>query len=147
MTDRWPGPQLADTPGGPAVIAALAGSGPVAIDPFAPLVDGRYRDALVTVVGGATELPITDTPVARTASFGLWRHGCRLVLRHRIPDNRIDDSLTTVINDELFIPGWVAGSAVFESIFTGVVLTARPHPLDAWLLFYGNTLKHYSAID
>lgn len=125
------------------MIAGLDGAAAAAIDPLAPLVNNQYIDELVTIVTGSTELPIADTRVARTKSFELWRRGWQLVLRHRVPDCCIDDSLTTLINDELFVPGWVSGTAIFESIFTGVVLTTRPDPLDAWMLFYTNTIEHY----
>jgi hypothetical protein len=121
----------------------------VTIDPLAPLGGGQYRDRLVTVVNGAAELPATDVKVAATISFELRRRGWQLVVRHRVPDSSIDDSLTTLINEELFVPGWVSGNAVFESIFTGVVVTSRPDPLDAWVLFYTNTMRHYvdAALD
>lgn len=125
------------------VIAGLDGVDVPVIDPLAPLTDGRYRDSLVTVVAGSGPTPVSDIKVVRTPNFELWRHGWQLVLRHRVPDGAIDDSLTDLINDELFRPGWVSGSPVFESIFTGVVLTSRPDPLQAWELFYRNTMRHY----
>ena len=125
------------------VIAGLDGADVPVIDPLAPLANGMYRDSLVTVVAGSAPTPISDTKVVRTQNFELWRHGWQLVLRHRVPDCSIDDSLTDLINDELFRPGWVSGSPVFESIFTGVVLTSRPDPLQAWELFYRNTMLHY----
>ena len=115
------------------------------IDPLAQLVNGEYHDELVTVVKGVMDLPTTDVKVACTNNFELWRRGWQLVVRHRVADSGIDDALATIINDELFIPGWVSGNSVFESIFTGVVLTSRPDPLDAWELFYTNTMVHYDA--
>jgi hypothetical protein len=128
---------------------SVEGAPGVTIDPLAPLGGGQYRDRLVTVVNGAAELPATDVKVAATISFELRRRGWQLVVRHRVPDSSIDDSLTTLINEELFVPGWVSGNAVFESIFTGVVVTSRPDPLDAWVLFYTNTMRHYvdAALD
>jgi hypothetical protein len=123
----------------------MDGAEVVSIDPLATLPNGQYRDELVTVVTGAVNLPATDVKVACTNSFELWRRGWQLVVRHRVPDSRIDDSLTTVINDELFGPGWLSGNSVFESIFTGVVMTSRPDPLDAWVLFYTNTMARYPA--
>jgi hypothetical protein len=125
----------------------LAGGVSPAIDPLAPLDNGAYRDALVTVVSGAMELPAMEVRVASTDSFELWRHGWQLIVRHRVPDCCIDDSLSTLINDELFAPGWVNGSSVFESIFTGVVLTSRPDPIEAWLLFYSNTIGRYERAE
>lgn len=88
------------------------------IDPLAPLSGGQCRDELVTVVPRAADLPKSDVKVACTNSFELWRRGWQLVIRHRLPNSRIDDSLTTLINGELFVPGWVSGHSVFESIFT-----------------------------
>ncbi len=113
------------------------------IDPLASLTNGQYSDELVTVVTGAADLPTPAVQVARTDSFELWRRGWQLVVRHRVADSCIDDSLATLINEELFVPGWVSGNSVFESIFTGVVLTSRPDPLDAWELFYTNTMGRY----
>ena len=116
------------------------------IDPLASLENGCYRDDVVTVVPLIGRLPRLGQQVARTAHFELWRQQRRLVVRHRVPDSGIDDGLTTLINDELFLPGWVAGSAVFESLFTGVVLTSRPTALDAWTLFYENSFRRYDAL-
>lgn len=130
-----------------------AGTGPVRqrpadvapIDPFRSVVDGRYCDGMVTVITGDADVSPVDTRIARTAHFELWRHGWRLVVRHRMPPDVIDDALTTIINDELFGPGWVTGSEMFERIFTGIVLTSAPTPVDAWLLFYRNSLRRYDA--
>ncbi|HOZ59201.1 MAG TPA: mycofactocin oligosaccharide methyltransferase MftM, partial [Nakamurella multipartita] len=40
-------------------------------------------------------------------------------------------------------PGWLSGSEMFERIFTGVVLTSAADPIEAWMLFYGNSLRRY----
>lgn len=137
-------------------VAGANGVGPVTvrdrgaealpIDPFRPLVNGRYCDGMVSVVPGDADVSPVDTRVARTAHFELWRHGWRLVVRHRMDPDVIDDALTTIINDELFGPGWVTGSEMFERIFTGVVLTSAPTAIDAWLLFYRNSLRRYAAV-
>ncbi|MTD15496.1 methyltransferase domain-containing protein [Nakamurella sp. YIM 132087] len=111
------------------------------IDPLAPLQHGRYVDDLVTVVRDPVTPPAHGSRVAVTAHFELWRDGSRLVVRHHVPDGRIDDSLTSLIDAELFAPGWASGSDLFERIFTGIVLTARPDPLDAWILFYDHTFR------
>ena len=115
------------------------------IDPLRPLVDGRYCDGLVTVVAGGARISPVDTCLVRTPHFELWRHGWRLVVRHRMTPDAIDDALTTIINDELFGPGWVTGSEMYERIFTGVVLTSAPTPIEAWLLFYRNSLRRYDG--
>lgn len=115
------------------------------IDPFRALVDGRYCDGMVTVITGDAAVSAVDTRIVRTAHFELWRHGWRLIVRHRLPPAVIDDALTAIINDELFGPGWVTGSEMFERIFTGVVLTSAVTPIDAWLLFYRNSLHRYEA--
>jgi SAM-dependent methyltransferase len=135
---------VGDVGGGPAV----GGERTVQvepIDPFRPLTDGRYCDGMVTVTTGGADISPVDTRLVRTAHFELWRHGWRLVVRHRMTPDEIDDALTTIINDELFGPGWVTGSEMFERIFTGVVLTSAGTPIDAWLLFYRNSLRRYEA--
>ena len=115
------------------------------IDPFRALVDGRYCDGMVTVITADAAVSAVDTRIVRTAHFELWRHGWRLVVRHRLSPAVIDDALTEIINDELFGPGWVTGSEMFERIFTGVVLTSAPTATAAWLLFYRNSLRRYEA--
>ena len=115
------------------------------IDPFRPLDDGRYCDGMVSVIAGDADVSAVDVRIVRTAHFELWRHGWQLVVRHRMTPDDIDDALTTIINDELFGPGWVTGSEMFERIFTGVVLTSAVTPIDAWLLFYRNSLHRYEA--
>lgn len=115
------------------------------IDPFRALTDGRYCDGLVTVTTGDADISPVDTRLVRTPHFELWRHGWRLVVRHRMTPDAVDDALTTIINDELFGPGWVTGSEMFERIFTGVVLTSAPTPIEAWLLFYRNSLRRYET--
>jgi len=113
------------------------------IDPFRRAENGRYCDEMVSVVAADGAIPASDTRVVRTRHFELWRHDWQLVVRHRIPPAAIDDALTTLINDELFGPGWISGSEMFERIFTGVVLTSAPEPIDAWMLFYVNSLRRY----
>ncbi len=116
------------------------------IDPLQPLTAGRYCDGVVSVVGGDTDVSPVDARIVRTAHFELWRSGRRLVVRHRMTPDVIDDALTTMINDELFGPGWVSGSEMFERIFTGIVLTSASSPIEAWLLFYRNSLRRYDAV-
>ncbi len=115
------------------------------IDPLAKLQDDCYCDALVTVVPPAGRLPVRGAMVAQTEHFEVWRQQWRLVVRHRVPENSIDDALTTIINDELFVPGWITGNSVFERLFTGVVLTSRSVAIDAWMLFYQNSFRRYEA--
>lgn len=114
---------------------------PAPIDPFAPTIDGCYGDEAVTVARdtslGAREVHTGD--VVRTPHFDVWSDG-RLHVRHRLDDDRIDDAITGLLNTELFEPGWVSGNQIFERIFTGIVLTSRRDPLDAWALFYRNTM-------
>lgn len=116
------------------------------IDPFSTPVDGAYRDELVTVTAGRGDGRTPADLVVRTPHFEVSRQGRRLLVRHRIPVDRIDDALTTTINDELFGPGWLTGSETFERIFTGVVLTSQPTAMQAWLTFYRNSLRRYLAV-
>lgn len=111
--------------------------GPAPIDPFRARSHGCYVDDAVTVghfnVGAQLGSRTVDTP-----SFHIW-WDCRLHVRHRFTDGDIDDSLTERINAELFEPGWVGGNQIFERIFTGIVLSMRTDPAEAWALFYRNT--------
>jgi SAM-dependent methyltransferase len=58
----------------------------------------------------------------------------------------ISDDLVGVISTELFAPGWVRGSEHFERILTGVVRSSRADGLDAWELFYRNTLERFAEL-
>lgn len=118
---------------------------PAAIDPLAPTVDGRYSDEIVTVFSSGTIPSGEHIAVVHTAHFDLWTDG-GLFLRHRLHDDQIDDSLTTLLDDELFGPGWVGGGQLFERLFTGIVLTTRPDPLEAWSLFYRNSRRRLAPL-
>lgn len=59
---------------------------------------------------------------------------------HRLRPDELDNDLAGLLVDELFAPGWLAGSDVFERVFVGVVETAGPDPSAAWNAFYDNTL-------
>jgi len=105
--------------GGPELTVDPDGRPVTPIDPLAKLQDGCYCDALVTVVPPAGRLPVRGAKVARTEHFDVWRQQWRLVVRHRVSDDAIDYALTTIINDELFGPGWITGNSVFERLSPG----------------------------
>lgn len=111
-------------------------SAPRPIDPLAAADPGHYRDDVVDVrVGGP--VPVT---AAHTATFSVWTSGGRVHLVHRLEPGRIDNDLAGLVADELFAPGWLSGSDLFERLLTGVVLSSAPDPTAAWELFYRNTL-------
>lgn len=116
------------------------------IDPFRALVDHRYDDGLVVVMARDSPVSPVDTRLVRTAHFEVWRHQRQLVVRHWVSPAEVDDGLTSAINDELFGPGWVTGSEMFERIFTGIVLTSAPTAIEAWMLFYRNSLRRYDGV-
>ncbi len=111
------------------------------IDPLAPTISGRYEDPLVVVeaVHGARGR-VTGRTV-RTDHFDLTPHGGRVHLTHVVPADAVDDDLAGLLQEELFGPGWLRGADLFERVFTGVVRTSAPDPLDSWELFYRNTLR------
>ncbi len=115
------------------------------IDALAPAVGGCYRDGVVTVrrrgVGARHRLG-----TARTAHFDLGREGGGdLVVEHSLTLDTVDDDLAGLLSDELFEPGWLRGSEMFERVFTGVVLTCADEPEEAWEAFYANTLAAVGA--
>lgn len=120
------------------MIIDAAMTSPAAIDPLGPIIDGCYSDDMVTVFGGGGVQPPHPHHVVRTAHFDVWTDQ-RLFLGHRLRDEQIDDSLTTLLDDELFGPGWLGGGQIFERLFTGIVRTSRIDALDAWSLFYRNS--------
>lgn len=118
---------------------------PAAIDPLGPLVDGCYRDDMVSVFADGAAQPRHPRNVVSTKHFEFWTDG-GLVVRHRLADEQIDDSLTTLLDDELFRPGWLGGGQTFERLFTGIVRTSRPEAIDAWSLFYRNSRRRLAPV-
>lgn len=114
---------------------------PPPIDPLVRSVAGAYRDEMVEVVRGR------PAPVAahRTRSFEFWADDDRVHLVHDLPADLIDNDLAGLLATELFAPGWLEGSELFERLMTGIVISSAPDPLSAWTLFYANTLDRLTA--
>lgn len=122
---------------------AVAGH-PAPLDPFAPLVDGAYRDDLVEVAAAAGR-GRRELGMIRTAHFDLLGGRDRVQVRHALGLADVDDDLAGLLAGELFRPGWLRGSDMFERLFTGVVRSLDPDPLVAWGAFYRNTLERAAA--
>jgi len=118
---------------------------PSAIDPLAAITDGRYHDEMVTVCAKKVHHAPPPANAVHTKHFDIWTEN-GLFLRHRLSDDQIDDSLTTLLDEELFRPGWVAGGGqMFERLFTGIVRTSRNDAIDAWTLFYRNSRRRLAS--
>ncbi|MBA8826371.1 SAM-dependent methyltransferase [Saccharopolyspora lacisalsi] len=130
------------------------------IDAFAADAPGYYSDGLVEVVRRtAVDRNSSPKPVTSTRHFCLRRNGDRLQVSHGMRPHDLGNELAGLLADELFAPGWLSGAEVFERVFTGVVKTTVDDPVEAWSLFYGNTLdrirlqwsqeprEHCSSID
>lgn len=111
-----------------------------AIDPFVTTEAGVYRDAHVEVRAHLGTRPRRSLRMVRTAHFDVTHVASRLQVMHRVPPERIDDDLSGLLADELFQPGWLRGSELFERLFTGIVLSSDADPLTAWRRFYRNTI-------
>lgn len=116
------------------------------IDPLGDVVDGRYEDDLVVVTRRGDAWPHPARGRVRTPHFEVVTHDHRLVVTHDVRPQDIDDRLAGVIVDELFTPGWVHGSEMFERILTGVVRAGDRSALESWELFYRNTIRHLSPV-
>jgi SAM-dependent methyltransferase len=111
------------------------------IDALGPTVGGRYEDDLI-VVEAACESASTRGPrTVLTRHFDVTREAGKLLVSHSVPREQIDDDLAGLLAEELFVPGWLRGPELFERIFTGVVRTSEVAGLDAWELFFRNTLR------
>lgn len=106
------------------------------IDPLRCERPGVYSDALVEVV----RAPVAPEHATRTASFAFWTDRERIHLVHDLPDGLVDNDLAGLVAGELFAPGWLDGSELFERLMTGIVVSTAPDPLTAWTCFYRNTL-------
>jgi hypothetical protein len=115
---------------------------PQAIDALAPCPHGRYDDHLVSVLRtGEPDGPCGGTPaVVRTDHFCVTERGRRIEVSHWLRPDQIDNNVAGLLAEELFAPGWLSGSEIFERVFTGVVRSCIDGPLPAWCTFYGNTL-------
>ncbi len=113
---------------------------PHPVDPFAPTVDGVYRDDMVEVHRAGHTRPRRTRGTVRTPHFDLLAGPERVRLVHGLGVDDVDDDLAGLLAEELFGPGWLRGPELFERTFAGIVRTVAPEPLDAWGHFYGNTL-------
>lgn len=112
------------------------------IDPLAATSPGLYEDEMVVVSRGGR----APAAAVHTRHFSTWNSGGVVHLVHHLRPDQIDNDLAGVIAGELFSPGWLGGSEVFERVLTGVVLTSHDQALDAWELFYRNTLARLDAL-
>ncbi|MFE6286528.1 mycofactocin oligosaccharide methyltransferase MftM [Streptomyces sp. NPDC057877] len=111
------------------------------IDPVAPHPSGRYADGVVRVVREEPRGADTpSSPIVRTEHFSLRRRGRRVELGHWLRPDQLDNDLAGLLAEELFAPGWLSGSDIFERVFTGVVRSCVDGALPAWTTFYDNTL-------
>lgn len=112
------------------------------VDPFTPMaMDGAYRDDIVEVRGVGQRRSRLERATVRTTHFDVTPGGGRRIrVEHVLTDDQIDDDIAGLIATELFGPGWLRGVGLFERVFTGVVRSMRADPLEAWALFYRNTI-------
>ncbi|WP_299052642.1 mycofactocin oligosaccharide methyltransferase MftM [uncultured Nocardioides sp.] len=110
-----------------------------ALDPFAALVGGTYRDGAVEV-RCAGPRPTPEPGAVRTPHFDVLLGPGPVRVTHSIGPDEVDDDLAGLLADELFRPGWLRGSEMFERLFTGVVRSVDDDAVTAWTAFYRNTL-------
>ncbi|MET8243885.1 mycofactocin oligosaccharide methyltransferase MftM [Streptomyces sp. NPDC005202] len=122
----------------PSLRAAIAAR---RIDPLAPSPPGLYTDHLVRVIrDGPPADGAALQPIVRTEHFTLRRRGRHVELGHSLRPEQLDNDLAGLLAEELFAPGWLSGSDIFERVFTGVVRSCVDGALPAWTTFYDNTL-------
>jgi len=109
---------------------------PRPVDPLARTGRGHYVDDVVEVRSGGP-VPVS---AYRTSTFAVWSASGRVQLVHHLPPEAIDNDLAGLMAEELFAPGWLSGSDLFERLMTGIVLSMADDPAAAWELFYRNTL-------
>ncbi|AEF42744.1 mycofactocin oligosaccharide methyltransferase MftM [Hoyosella subflava] len=112
------------------------------IDPLAPQRPFEYDDGVVRVCHLEHRWGRNDCApmIARTQHFHVCTVSGRLEIRHWLSAEEIDNDLTGLLLDELFTPGLLSGTGMFERVFTGVIRSTVPDALDAWNSFYRNTL-------
>lgn len=112
---------------------------PGTVDPFASGADG-YVDDLVEVRDLGGTRPRRTLGMVRTPHFDVTHAESRVRIGHRVAPTEVHEGLGGVIAQELFGPGWLRGQELFERIFTGVVVSSAPDPLEGWERFYRNSL-------
>lgn len=146
MSVVHPGPRPGRAaPTAPATAPATAPP-PGSIDPLAPALPGLYRDAVVEVRAVGDRRSRRGLATVRTPHFDLTSVGDRVQVEHVLQVDQVDDDIAGLVADELFGPGWLRGSDLFERIFTGIVRSLDPDPLAAWELFYRNTLRRVAGV-
>lgn len=114
-----------------SALTAVPVGAPAEIDPFAPAADGVWHGTGVTVRRVAEPLPGGRRLRAQ-------RRDGRLIVEHHMCAADLCDDLAEVIVAEI---GSLEVQADFEEVFTGIVRSAVPGPLEAWLTFYANSLR------
>jgi SAM-dependent methyltransferase len=112
------------------------------VDPLQPCQPGRYADELVVVVheDPPSGADATGMPVVVTSHFVLRHRNRRVEVGHWLSPHELDNNLAGLLAHELFAPGWLSGSEIFDRVFTGVVRSCVAGAMPAWLTFYTNTL-------
>lgn len=114
---------------------------PRPIDPFLGSIAGRYEDDAVVVRRGDLRPGPGERWTAVTPHFTLGTTRGKLLVAHALTPGAVDNEVATVLAQELFAPGWAAGSDTFERLLTGIVLSCHDDPVVAWELFYRASLK------
>lgn len=125
-----------------------------ALDPFASQRPGEYRHGDLRVrravparpdgAGGGTctaDGGVRDADGIPTAHFAVRHTASGIDVTHSLSAAELDNDLAGLLADELFTPGLLPDPALFEPVFTGVVLSAAPDAMTAWRSFYTNTLR------
>lgn len=120
------------------------GTTPTPIDPLAPCGIG-YVDDLVEVVRTGDDRPRRTLGTVRTGHFDISHEQHRVRIAHRVPLREVHAGLSELLSREIFAPGWLRGSDIFERILTGIVLTSIDDPLTAWEHFYRASLREIEA--
>lgn len=120
------------------------GTTPTPIDPLAPCGAG-YSDDLVEVVRTGDGLPRRTLGTVRTEHFDISHEQHRVRIAHRVPLEEVHAGLSELLSREVFGPGWLRGSDLFERIMTGIVLTSLDDPPTAWEHFYRGSLREIEA--
>lgn len=116
---------------------------PRPIDPLPAGRPGWYADDVVDVRRGGPVPP----GATRTPSFATWTDHGPVHVSHELAPERVDNDLAGLVAEELFAPGWLGGSDLFERVMTGVVVSSADDPAAAWELFYRNTLDRLAELE
>lgn len=119
---------------------------PAAADrgPLSPWAGGRWDDGGLAVERLPHQVGRQEGATG-PADLELRAESARVLLRHALPPDRIDNGLASWLAGGLLRERQVVGDDVLGRLVVGLVRSTHPDAMASWSLFYGNSLARLAA--